>query len=140
MVNLAFESALSLAGSIQNKEISALELLDVYLKRLEVYNPQLNAIIFLQVDKARDRARASGEALARGEIWGPLHGVPMTIKESFDWAGSPSTWGNPVFKDNYPQDNGVQVNRLQNAGAVIFGKTNVPLMLSDWQSFNDVYV
>ena len=91
MVDFAFESALSLARSIREKEISSLELLELYLRRVEAYNPQLNAIIFTQLDKARDRARAADETLARGEVWGPLHGVPMTIKESFDWIDSPST-------------------------------------------------
>ena len=139
MINLAFEPALSLASSIRQKEISSLELLELYLRRVEAYNPQLNAIIFTQLDKARERAKSADGALARGEDWGPLHGVPMTIKESFDWIDSPSTWGNPVFKDNYPQTDGVAVRRLQSAGAIIFGKTNVPLMLGDWQSFNDIY-
>ena len=139
MINLAFEPALSLASSIRQKEISSLELLELYLRRVEAYNPQLNAVIFTQLDKARERAKAADGALARGEVWGPLHGVPMTIKESFDWIDSPSTWGNPVFKDNYPQADGVAVRRLQSAGAIIFGKTNVPLMLGDWQSFNDIY-
>ena len=139
MGNLAFESALSLASSIHKKQISSLELLELHLRRVEAYNPQLNAIVFMQIDKARQRAEAADGALARGEVWGPLHGVPMTIKESFDWTGSPSTWGNPVFKDNYPQSDGVAVERLQSAGAIIFGKTNVPLMLADWQSFNDIY-
>ena len=139
MINLAFEPALSLASSIRQKEISSLELLELYLRRVEAYNPQLNAVIFTQLDKARKRAKAADGALAQGESWGPLHGVPMTIKESFDWIDSPSTWGNPVFKDNYPQADGVAVRRLQRAGAIIFGKTNVPLMLGDWQSFNDIY-
>lgn len=139
MDNLAFESALSLAGKIHHKEISALELLEFYLQRLEKYNPKLNAVIFMQSEAARQRAKAADAALVRGEILGPLHGVPMTIKESFDWIGSPSTWGNPVYKNNYPQRDAVAVERLQAAGAVVFGKTNVPLMLADWQSFNDIY-
>ena len=139
MENLAFAPALSLASKIRHKDMSARELLEFYLQRVEHYNPRLNAIIFRQDEKARQRADAADAALARGEVWGPLHGVPMTIKESFDWVGSPSTWGNPVYQHNYPQRDAVAVERLQTAGAIVFGKTNVPLMLVDWQSFNDVY-
>ncbi|HTM10725.1 MAG TPA: amidase [Verrucomicrobiae bacterium] len=139
MDNLAFASALSLASKIRHKEISAVELLDFYLQRVEKYNPDLNAVILIQREKAQQRAKAADTALARGEVWGPLHGLPMTIKERFDWVGSPSTWGNPVYKDNYPKRDALAVERLESAGAVIFGKTNVPLMLADWQSFNDIY-
>jgi amidase len=139
MENLAFAPALSLASKIRHKDISARELLEFYLQRVEQYNPRLNAIIFRQDEKARQRADTADAVLARGEVWGPLHGVPMTIKESFDWIGSPSTLGNPRYQDNYPQCDAVAVERLQTAGAIVFGKTNVPLMLADWQSFNDVY-
>jgi amidase len=139
MEHLAFASALALARKIRHKEISARELLEYYLQRVEHYNPKLNAIIFRQDEQARQRADAADAALARGEVWGPLHGVPMTIKESFDWIGSPSTLGNPRYQHNYPQRDAVAVERLQTAGAIVFGKTNVPLMLADWQSFNDVY-
>ena len=103
MTKLAFEPALSLARKIREKDISAVELLEFYLQRVEQHNPALNAIIFTQLEKARQRAQDADAALSRGEHWGPLHGVPMTIKDSFDWVGSPSTWGNPKFKDNYPE-------------------------------------
>ena len=106
---------------------------------MEKYNPTINAIIFTQIEKARERAKAADTALARGEVWGELHGLPMTIKECFDWVGTPSTWGNPIYKDNYPKTDAVTVQRLEGAGAIIFGKTNVPLMLADWQSFNVIY-
>jgi len=139
MENLAFAPALALASKIRHKDISARELLAVYLQRVEHYNPRLNAIIFRQDEQARRRADAADAALARGEVWGPLHGVPMTIKEHFDWVGSPSTRGNPRYQANYPPRDAMVVERLQTAGAIVFGKTNVPLMLADWQSFNDVY-
>jgi amidase len=139
MEKLAFAPALSLASKIRHKEISARELLELYMQRVDHYNPRLNAIIFRQDEQARQRADAADAALARGEVWGPLHGVPMTIKESFDWVGSPSTRGNPGYQDNYPQRDAVAVEQLQTAGAIVFGKTNVPLMLAEWQSFNDVY-
>jgi amidase len=135
----AFASATRLAGEIRERRIGCLELLDFFVARAEWLNPALNAIVVWQVAKARERARAADAALARGEIWGPLHGLPMTVKESFDVAGLPTTWGNPVWKDNIAADNAVVVARLLGAGAVIYGKTNVPLMLMDSQSYNEVY-
>ncbi|HXO02541.1 MAG TPA: amidase [Stellaceae bacterium] len=139
MDNHAFASATSLAAQIRDREVGCRELLDFFLARAERYNPRLNAIIAWQVDKARERASAADAALARGENWGPLHGLPMTVKESFNLAGLPTTFGNPVWKDNVPAANAVVVDRLEQAGAVIFGKTNVPYMLQDSQSYNDIY-
>src|SRR5436309_3198030 len=135
----AFASATRLAGEIRDRRIGCLELLDLYLARAERYNPALNAVVAWQIDRARDRASAADAALARGEMWGPLHGIPMTVKESFNVEGLPSTWGNPPWKDNIATDNAVLVDRLLAAGAVIYGKTNVPLMLQDAQSYNDVF-
>src|SRR5882762_10432260 len=97
MESLAFAPALALASKIRHQEISALELLEFYRQRVETYNPRLNAVIFMQGEQAHQRAKVADTALARGEVWGPLHGVPMTIKESFDWVGSPAIWGNPVL-------------------------------------------
>ena len=139
MDNLAFASATQLAGQIRDRKIGCVELLDFFLARAEKYNPQLNAIITWQIDKARDRAREADAALARGESWGKLHGLPMTVKESFNVAGLPTTFGNPIWRDNIPDHNAVLVDRLLAAGALIYGKTNVPFMLSDSQSYNDIY-
>jgi amidase len=135
----AFASATGLAGEIRDRRVGCLELLDFFLDRAGRYNPALNAVVAWQVEPARDRARAADAALARGEVWGPLHGVPMTVKESFNVAGLPTTWGNPPWKDKIAVDNAVLVDRLLAAGAVIYGKTNVPLMLQDSQSYNEVY-
>ena len=139
MDDRAFASAGRLAGEIRDRQIGCLELLEFFLARAEKYNPKLNAIIAWQVEKALERARAADSALARGEKWGPLHGLPMTVKESFNMAGLPTTFGNPVWKDNVPSANAVVIDRLEAAGAVIFGKTNVPYMLADSQSYNDIY-
>jgi amidase len=139
MEERAFASATRLAGEIRDRRIGCLELLDFFVARAERYNPALNAIVAWQVDRARERARAADAALARGDVWGPLHGVPMTVKESFNVAGLPSTWGNSPWRDNMAADNAVLVERLLAAGAVIYGKTNVPFMLQDAQSYNDVY-
>lgn len=135
----AFASATRLAGEIRDRRIGVLELLDFYLARAERYNPGLNAIVAWQVEAARERARAADAALSRGEVWGPLHGIPMTVKESFAVKGLPGTWGNPAWKDAIAGENAVLVERLLAAGAVIYGKTNVPLMLQDAQSYNEVY-
>jgi amidase len=139
MDEIAFASAVSLSEKIRAKQIGCLELLDLYLKRAERYNPELNAIVAWQSEEARVRARATDAALAKGENWGPLHGIPMTVKESFDVAGLPTTFGNPVFAKNVPTKNAAIVDRLLSAGAVIYGKTNVPFMLIDSQTYNDIY-
>jgi amidase len=135
----AFASATQLAQEVRDRRIGCLELLDLYLARTERYNPAINAVIAWRTDKARDRAREADAALARGEVWGPLHGVPMTVKESFNIAGLPATFGNPAWKDNIAAANAIAIDRLMQAGAVIYGKTNVPYMLMDSQSFNDIY-
>src|SRR5438876_7477203 len=135
----AFASASSLAREIRDRRVGCLELRDFFLERAERYNPALNAVVAWQLDRARERARAADAALARGEVWGPLHGVPMTVKESFDVAGMPTTWGHPPWKDKIATGNALLVDRLLAAGAVIYGKTNVPLMLQDAQSYNEVY-
>ena len=139
MDELAFCDATTLARKIKDKEISALELLEHYVARMEKYNPDINAIICEQLDKAHDKAKLADQALAKGKHHGPLHGVPMTVKESYDISGLPSTWGSPEFKNNIARADAVACERLQAAGAIIFGKTNVPLYLADFQSYNDVY-
>ena len=139
MLDLPFRSAKQLAAAIRRKKIGCLELLETYLARVERYNPALNAVIATDLDGARKRARAADRALARKAIWGPLHGVPMTIKESYDVVGLPTTWGVPELKDNYPARNALAVDRFLGAGVVLFGKTNVPLYLADWQSFNAIH-
>ena len=109
---LHYRKAVELAIMIRSKEISCTELLEHFLARCGTYNDELNAIIVWKVDDARARARAADEALVRGECWGPLHGVPMTIKESYDWIGTPTTWGVPDLKDNVAKTNSVVVDRL----------------------------
>jgi amidase len=135
----SFQSAKTLAARIRKGKITSQRLLELYVARMEKYNPRINAIVTTDLDGARKRARAADRALAKGEVWGPLHGLPMTIKESFDVIGMPTTWGLSELKDNFPKRNALAVDRLLNAGAVLFGKTNVPTMLADWQTFNDVY-
>ena len=139
MTELCYQTATELARRIQDKDVGCLELLEIFLDRTARHNPALNAIIVLDADKARERAKAADAALARGEIWGPLHGVPMTIKESFDVEGTPTTWGVVEHEHNIARRDALSVSRMKAAGVTMFGKTNVPYMLADWQSFNAVY-
>jgi amidase len=134
-----FASATELAGQIAARALSSEALLRSYLDRIDRYNSDLNAVVVAVRERALTRAREADAALERGESWGPLHGVPMTVKESYNLAGTATTWGNPAWNDNVPTEDAVPVAKLEAAGAVVFGKTNVPLSLADFQSYNDVY-
>ena len=134
-----FAPAHELARAIRRKKLGSLELLEFYLQRVEKFNPQLNAIVAMDEAQAIVQARRADRMTLRGESMGPLHGVPMTIKESFDVVGMPSTWGRMDMQHHMPHKDADVVTRLRAAGAVVFGKTNVPAMLSDWQTFNPVY-
>jgi amidase len=136
---LAYDTATALSAALRRREIGAEELLDEFLARLRRFNPRLNAIVETDLDGARVQARAADAALAKGIVWGPLHGLPMTVKESFDIAGFRTTCGVPAWAANRPAQDADAVARLRTAGAVIFGKTNVPAMTADMQSYNDVY-
>ncbi len=139
MSDIALEPAWRLAQKIKAKEIGCVELLEACLSRVERFNPILNAVIWQDLEQARTRAQEADAALARGEDWGPLMGIPTTIKESYDFAGAPTTWGMPDYAENIAAEHAVATQRLLDAGAVIYGKSNVPIYLSDWQSFNAVY-
>jgi amidase len=134
-----FSRAATLARRIRDRDVSAVELLDGYLARVAAYNPAINAVVVLDEERARIAAKAADEAVAAGRALGPLHGVPMTIKESFNLIGTPTTYGLPAFRHNIAVADAVAVQRLKAAGAVIFGKTNVPPGLADAQSANEIY-
>jgi amidase len=118
--------------------VSAVEVLDAHLKRIERDNPTLNAVVSLETDSARERAVRADKALARGEVWGRLHGVPMTLKDCHDVAGMRTTVGTPVL-DRVPEHDGTVAARLRAAGAIIVGHTNVPPWLADYQSANPIF-
>jgi len=141
MTTLAYESGLQLRKRLGTGDLSAVELLDYFLARVARFNPELNAIIELQEDEARAQAIACDKAQASqsAQSLPPFHGVPMTIKESFDVRGMHTTRGNPAFKDHIASTDALAVSRLRKAGANIFGKTNVPLDLADFQSYNAIY-
>jgi amidase len=139
MTQLSYKSANQLAQMILNNEISSSELLEYFIKRVEKYNPSINAIIIKNYDEARKQSRLLDEKLKKGEILGALHGVPMTVKESYGLKNTPTTYGRSDLKDNIVSEDALSIQRLKGSGAVIFGKTNVPLNLADFQSYNDVY-
>lgn len=138
MKDLAYLSACDLAAALRDKKISAVELLSETIARLDKLNPTYNAVVVKDYDRAFKAAKAADEAIAKGERK-PLLGVPMTVKESFSVQGLTTTWGNVQFKDWMPQADSLVVSRLKKAGAIIIGKTNVPYMLKDWQSYNEIY-
>ncbi|MBL0149121.1 MAG: amidase [Ideonella sp.] len=135
---LEYQSAAQLADALRAKRLSSLELTDRLIARIERLDTRLNAVIARDFDRARDAAKAADAALARGDT-GPLLGVPMTVKESFNVAGLPTTWGIPEAKGFRARDDALIVSRVRAAGAVILGKTNVPLVLGDWQSYNAIH-
>ena len=139
MHDMPFRSATELVGDIKSRRTTSRELLELYLSRVDRYNPAINAVIVQQRDAARARADEADAALARGEDWGALHGLPMTVKESYDVCGLPTTFGQPDMRGNMATNNAVSIQRLIDAGAVVFGKTNVPVDLADFQSYNPIY-
>ena len=135
---LAYSSAGDLVKKIAGRRVSSRELVDSAISRIEALDPKINAVVVRDFERARSAAHAADAALAKGESRALL-GVPMTVKEHYAVAGLPTTRGDPNYKDWKAQDDALVVRRLKAAGAIILGKTNVPLNLSDWQSFNDVY-
>ena len=137
--DLAFASALGAAEAIRKKQISSVELTQRMFARIDKYNPKLNVFAYQTREDALARAKQADEAQARGKSLGVLHGVPIHVKESFAVAGHPCTWGIPAFKGSKAPENSEAVKRLLGAGAVLLGATNVPVNLSDWQSYNPIY-
>jgi len=137
--DLAFRPARVLAQLVADKQISSVELTQHYIDRIQRFDEELNAVVVRTFERALADARAADEAIASGAALGPLHGVPMTIKESYVMQDTPSTWGLPAFKDNVADQDGLAVQRFRKAGAVFLGKTNVPVDLADFQSYNDIY-
>ena len=139
MLPLHFQSATQIARQIADGSLGAREALEHFLDRVDRLNPSINAVILQDRPAARARADAADAARASGQALGPLHGVPMTVKESYDLAGHPSTWGIPELQGNIASADALAVQRLAAAGANVFGKTNVPIRLADFQSYNEVY-
>ena len=134
-----FGSAASLLRALRARKVSSVELLKAYLDRVDRLNPAINAIVVDDRARAMAQARAADRALARGAPLGPLHGLPMTVKEAFDLEGHPTTHGHPPMRQNLATQDALAVQRLKAAGAVVFGKSNVPLFNADTQSYNAIY-
>lgn len=137
--DLPFDSALSAAKAIQSKSVSSVELTQLMLDRIGRHNETINAIVTLTADAALARAKEADAALAQGENWGTFHGVPITIKDTFEVEGVRTTAGAAFLSQYVPKQDAVGVARLKNAGAVILGKTNVPFMAGDVQTYNEIF-
>ncbi len=133
-----YRTAADLLQALAARQVSARELCDAAIARIEVLDPKINAVVVRDFDRARAAADAADAARARGERR-PLLGLPMTVKEAFSVAGLPTTWGIEKYREWRPNFSSLVVQRLKEAGAIILGKTNVPVGLADWQSYNPIY-
>ena len=134
-----FSSALELAAAIRGRRLASGDLVELCLERIGRHNGALNAVCTLDEAGARRRAREADAALARGELWGPLHGVPMTIKDALETAGLRTTGGYPPLRDYVPERDAPAVARLRAAGAILLGKTNVPPLSADYRADNPIF-
>ncbi|MGI5126630.1 amidase [Pseudonocardia sp. CA-107938] len=137
-MDVDFSTAEELVAALRAGDVTSVELTDAAIARIEREDKAINAICVPDFDRARAAARDADEARRRGADK-PLLGVPVTVKECFNVAGLPTNWGMPEHRDHVPAEDAVQVSRLKAAGAVVLGKTNVPVGLQDIQSFNEVY-
>jgi amidase len=134
----SFGTAIELSAALAARKVSAVELAHDAIGRIERHDRKINAICVRDFERGLAAARAADAALARGETR-PLLGIPMTVKESYNIAGLPTTWGIPEQKNFSPAEDALSISRVKDAGGVILGKTNVPLGLGDWQSYNEIY-
>ena len=124
--DLAFTSAIEMRRLIGSKEVSIPELVEFFYQRIQTLNPRLNSYLALCPEHAMDQARSAQDAVQRGDSLGPLHGIPVSIKDLEMTKGIPTTSGSAVFKDRTPEVDSVVVERIRQAGAIILGKTNTP--------------
>src|SRR5260370_10752959 len=134
-----FSSTTQLAAAIRTGQVSATEVLSGHLAQIATHNPKLNAVITLDAERAGERAREADEALARGDDWGPLHGVPFTLKDAHATAGVRTSTGFPPLADYVPIEDGAVAARLKASAAILIGKTNVPVLLADFQTSNPIF-
>lgn len=137
--DLCFSSARWLANQVAAREISARELLEIHLRRVEQVNPSLNAIVTLVPERALEDAKSIDERLAQRQPVGPLAGLPMAHKDTHETAGIRTTHGSVVFADNVPEHDELVIQRLRSAGVVSFGKTNVPEFAAGSHTFNSLF-
>jgi amidase len=134
----SFGTATELSAALAAKQVSAVELAQDAIGRIERHDGKINAVCVRDFARGLDAARAADAARARGET-GALLGIPLTVKESYNVAGLPTTWGSPAQKNFVPTEDALSISRVREAGGVILGKTNVPIGLGDWQSYNEIY-
>ena len=140
MSDLVFKSAVELAQMIRDRQLSAVELLDAHLQQITQHNSKLNAICTLDEENARICAKQADKALAKGEYWGALHGIPVTIKDIFETVRLRTTAGYIPLKDYVPSQDATAVARLKAAGAIVLGKTNMAELAGDYQSTNSLFL
>lgn len=139
MTDLVYRTAADLAGAIRRREVSSFEVVEAHLQRIELLNGDINAVVTFCPEQALDRSREADLALSRGEWWGPLHGIPLTVKDAFSTAGIRTTVGHQPFANNVPDYDGTPVARLLNAGAILLGKTNMPPFGRNFQTDNELF-
>jgi len=138
-MNILYRSAFELGSAIKSGELTSSQVLEFFLARVDKFNQDLNIVVAEDRERARQRASEADAAVARGEDWGPLHGVPVTIKDAYATEGIVTVDGIPEYKDFVPDFNADGVQRYVDAGAIVFGKTNVPFNSADLQSYNVIY-
>lgn len=136
---LGFFTLAQLSRAIRERHLSSVEVVEALLERIERYNPALNAIVTLDAAGARSRAQEADAALARGETWGPLHGIPVTVKDAFETAGIRTTSSFRPLARYVPEHDATAVARLKAAGAIVLGKTNMPMLAMDGQSNSPIF-
>lgn len=139
LAHITFASASFAAESIRRGDITSFELTRHILRRIDRYNPSINAVITIMREEALASAKAADESLKEGSLRGALHGVPITIKDCFEISSVKTTAGSPSRSDYIPRNDSIAVAKLREAGAVIIGHTNVPIMAGDWQSYNAIF-
>ncbi|KPQ02420.1 amidase [Marinobacter sp. HL-58] len=136
---LHYRPATELVSDLKNGKLTSMELTRAFLERIHQHNGTINAVVTLDEKKAMEQARKADEALARGGPTGPLHGLPLTLKDTWEVAGMACTAGAPALKNHLPEKHADVVKRLVDAGAIILGKTNVPVYATDLQSYNKLF-
>ncbi|MFN2359481.1 MAG: amidase family protein, partial [Marinobacter sp.] len=136
---LHYRSAIELVSDLKDGKLTSINVTGAFLDRIRQHNGTINAVVTLDEEKAMEQARKADEALARGEPAGPLHGLPLTLKDTWEVAGMTCTAGAPALKNHVPEKHADVVQRLEDAGAIILGKTNVPIYATDLQSYNKLF-
>ena len=139
MNELFFKSAGALAEMVSGKEISSVELPDQFIQRIQKLDDEINAVVVRDFETALEAAANADDMMARGSVVGPLHGIPITVKEALDVGGLATTWGFPFMGENIATSDAEVVRRFKGAGAILLGKTNVPVALGDVQTFNEIH-